>query len=319
LQLRAANRKRPVISVSNTRRGLLDAVIISGAQGSRFVLDGLLIVGRGVHVSALKADATKPASGQKAQSKDDLCDVSIRHCTLVPGWSLDCDCEPERGAEPSLKLENTTARVRIEHSILGAIQVAAGESRTKPTSLDVSDSIWDATSNDLPALGERDEGLAYARLTVVRCTVFGKVRTHEIALAENCIFTGHICVARRQTGCVRFCYVPPGSRTPRRYECQPDLVDKAVAEKFPAGDERDHAKESERLRVEPQFNSTRYGTPTYCQLAATCAEEITRGADDESEMGAFHDLFQPQREANLRARLDEYTPAGMDAGIIYAT
>jgi hypothetical protein len=62
----------------------------------------------------------------------------------------------------------------------------------------------------------------------------------------------------------------------------------------------------------------RYGTPAYCQLAATCAEEIKRGADDESEMGVFHDLFQPQREANLRTRLDEFTPAGTDAGIILA-
>jgi hypothetical protein len=35
-------------------------------------------------------------------------------------------------------------------------------------------------------------------------------------------------------------------------------------------------------------------------------------------MGAFHDLFEPQRIANLRARLDEYTPAGMETGIIYA-
>jgi hypothetical protein len=34
-------------------------------------------------------------------------------------------------------------------------------------------------------------------------------------------------------------------------------------------------------------------------------------------MGVFHDLFNPQREANLRARLDEYTPAGMRAGIIF--
>jgi hypothetical protein len=75
----------------------------------------------------------------------------------------------------------------------------------------------------------------------------------------------------------------------------------------------------ERLRVRPQFNSTRYGTPTYCQLAHTCTEEIKRGADDESEMGAFHDLFQPQREANLRVRLDEYVPAGADVGIIYAS
>jgi hypothetical protein len=36
-------------------------------------------------------------------------------------------------------------------------------------------------------------------------------------------------------------------------------------------------------------------------------------------MGVFHDLYQPQRAANLQARLDEFTPAGMDSGIIYAT
>ena len=72
-----------------------------------------------------------------------------------------------------------------------------------------------------------------------------------------------------------------------------------------------------RRRVKPVFNSTRYGTPAYAQLALYCADEITRGADDESEMGVFHDLFQPQRAANLKARLDEFVPAGMDAGIIY--
>ena len=71
--------------------------------------------------------------------------------------------------------------------------------------------------------------------------------------------------------------------------------------------------------MRPQFNSTRYGTPTYCQLSEACAEEIKRGAEDESEMGVFHDLYQPQRTANLRARLDEYSPAGMEAGIIYVS
>jgi hypothetical protein len=62
-----------------------------------------------------------------------------------------------------------------------------------------------------------------------------------------------------------------------------------------------------------------YGTPAYCQLSENTAREITQGADDESEMGVYHDLFGPQREANLRARLDEYTPAGMETGIFFAT
>ena len=87
----------------------------------------------------------------------------------------------------------------------------------------------------------------------------------------------------------------------------------------PSEEELKTAKQREQERLRPQFNSSRYGAPTYCQLADNCAAEIKRGANDESEMGAFHDLFQPQREANLRARLEEYTSAETYAGIIYAS
>jgi hypothetical protein len=326
LQIRAANRKRPVISLSDTR-ARQDALFIAGEQGSRITLDGLLIVGRGVKISGAKA-TTKSHRADRAGNQanyGDLCHVKIRHCTLVPGWSLDCDCQPCRAEEPSITLDHTSAHLTVERSIIGSIEVFADESRTTPVRVKVSDTIWDATKNELPALSGRDDKMAYTRLTVARCTVFGEIHTHEIALAENAIFNGSVYVARRQGGCMRFCYVPPESRTPRRYECQPDLVRNVVMEKFlnsggaisPA--ERDAELAREELRVTPQFNSTRYGTPAYCQLAETCAEEIKRGADDESEMGAFHDLFQPQRAANLRSRLDEFTPAGMNPGIIFAS
>ena len=36
-------------------------------------------------------------------------------------------------------------------------------------------------------------------------------------------------------------------------------------------------------------------------------------------MGAFNGLMQAQRLANLRIRLDEYLPAGLEAGLIYET
>ena len=36
-------------------------------------------------------------------------------------------------------------------------------------------------------------------------------------------------------------------------------------------------------------------------------------------MGVFCTLKQPQREANLRIRLNEYLPVGLEAGIIYVT
>jgi len=316
LQLRAANGVRPVIRLLDCESDLPDALSITGGRGSRFTLDGLLITGRGVLVSS---PAGEPASG------GDLCDVTIRHCTLVPGWSLDCDCEPGQKEEPSLELHNTSAHVKIEHSILGSIEVTADSRQTEPVRIDISDSIWDSTRGTKPVLSDTERRIAYTRLKVLRCTVFGEVKSHEIILAENSIFNDCIAVARRQVGCMRFCYVHFECQTPRRYECQPDMVRQAVQDKYNRAqgtislEERDGELESETLRVEPAFNSTRYGTPTYCQLANTCADEIKHGADDESEMGAFHDLFQPQRTANLCARLDEYTPAGTDAGIIFAS
>jgi hypothetical protein len=311
LQIRAANRVRPVIRLLDYRTDRPDALHVSGAAGSRLTLDGLLISGRGVHVT-----------GQVA-------DVAVRHCTLVPGWGLHPDCEPKRPAEPSLELLNTPAHVRIDRSIVGSIQVNQDEVQSDPIPIRVQDSVLDATSAEREAVGASAGLLAHAVLTIVRSTVFGQIQTHAIELAENSIFMGRIKVGRRQRGCMRFCYVTPGSRTPRRTNCQPDLVRTAVAETMQraaaalnaAVDETDmqQAQEREQARVRPRFNSRRYGMPTYCQLALACAPEIKRGADDESEMGVFHHLYQPQREANLRARLDEYTPAGMEAGIIFAS
>jgi hypothetical protein len=315
LQIRAANSKRPMIRLLDWHTDRPDALTVEGASGSRFMLDGLLISGRSVVIE-----------GEIAQAK-------IRHCTLVPGWTIDSRCEPHRPAEPSLELLCPHARVEIDKSILGSIQIhplttaspmndkkaesAVAESgcygvgygfRIDPICLHISDSILDSTSPKVEAIGAPGCVVAHTRLTIKRSTVFGQVQVHSIDLAENSIFKGKITVARSQQGCVRFCYITPGSRTPRRYQCQPDLVTNGKT-----GD----ARSQEETRVQPRFNSTRYGRPDYCQLADDCAEEITRGADDESEMGVFHDLYQPQRLANLRARLDEYTPAGTDAAVIF--
>jgi hypothetical protein len=71
-------------------------------------------------------------------------------------------------------------------------------------------------------------------------------------------------------------------------------------------------------RIQPVFNSNKYGDPGYCQLKVDCAPEIRPGAEDESEMGVFHDLYEPQRESNLRARLADFTPASMQLQILFA-
>jgi len=311
LQLRAANRVRPVLRMIDWQTDLPDALTITLGAGSQVCLDGLLVTGRPVQIQG-PAERPKPDTVCPAQ-------VRIRHCTLVPGWGIHGDCSPKRPAEPSLEVTNLRARVSIEHSIVGSIQIHEDEVRLDPIPLHVTDSIVDATDLTKQAIGAPGATWAHAVLTVRRTTIFGIVDVHAMQIGENSIFWGCVNVARRQLGCMRFCYVPAGCRTPRRYACQPDGVITAVKARVSDPDKQASEIANEEVRVRPQFNALNYGRPEYAQLAETCAAEITRGADDESEMGAFHDLYQPQREANLRVRLDEYTPAGMDVAILFAS
>src|SRR5205823_3372210 len=105
-----------------------------------------------------------------------------------------------------------------------------------------------------------------AALEVEHSTIIGRVRTQMIE-ASNTIFWSTIEAERLQQGCVRFSYVPFGSRVPRSFRCQPQ-----PGSSLP-----------EQGRVRPSFNSLRYGDASYCQLSASCAAEIRQGADDEAE------------------------------------
>lgn len=319
LEIRAANLTRPVIREEDWRSNQPDAVWIEGEVGSRLKLDGIMIAGRPLNIAG------------KFKT------IEISHTTLVPGWKLNAESQPEFPEEPSLVLEcdptDQPPQVTIENSVVGSIFVDQDPVATDPVVMVIANSVVDATHPELAAMTASDDIPAHARLHIENCTIFGQVNVHAIDLAENSLFYGTI-YAQRQQGCIRFSYVEPGSRTPRRYCCQPDLAEAAKEQALnrltpiPTQAEIDAAKAHERQRVRPQFTLTpevtnpyvtRYGTPTYAQLAPTCAEEIRRGAEDESEMGVFHNLYQPQRLANLQARLEEYVPAGMDIGILIET
>ncbi len=314
MQIRAANRKRPVLRLLDWQTDLPDSLSVSMDRGSRFTMDGLLVTGRPLRI-------TGPVREGDDNAKPPVCGsaVIIRHCTFVPGWALEENCEPKRPGEPSLELFNVRASVSIEHSITGSIDINEDEVNIDPIPLKITDSIVDGTSPKSEAIRAPGYAVAHTALTIARTTVFGIVDVREVVSAEDSIFCGCLNVARRQVGCMRFCYVPPGCRTPRRYHCQPDLVVQAVKDTTTDPAARAAGIANEQQRVRPQFTDHRYGNPGYAQLGANCPDEIRRGAEDESEMGAFHDLFQPQREANLRQRLEEFTPAGMDAGIVFVT
>lgn len=302
LCLRAAPGQRPSIFLLDRRRNSADTFTVRGdpeRPGGCLILEGLLITGRAVHLQG------------------PLCEVRVRHCTLVPGWGLHSDCRPTRPAAASLELYGTAGTcVDISHSILGPIQVELDEVRGDPVEVTLNDSVLDATGYELEAFGAPTWPYAHARLSLRRCTVIGQVQVERVGLVEDSLLTGALLVARRSTGCVRYSSVPAGSRTPQRAACQPDLAEAAVRAAHPPGAARDAALLAARRRVRPVFVSTRYGHPDYARLPQSAPPEVRRGAQDEGEQGAFHDLHTEQRLAHLRTRLDEYTPASIDATVL---
>jgi hypothetical protein len=211
--------------------------------------------------------------------------------------------------------------------MLGGLRVVEG------AVVKINNSIIDATDETGVAYAALDGEAPGGVLEIVNSTVIGKVHTRILQLASNTIFnaallTGDSWTAplhsqQTQSGCVRFSYVPPGSIVPRRYRCQPDLaIEKAIkdAEQYGVSlsdPDKQQITDWIQKKIEPVFTDHRYGKPAYAQLALSCPNEIRRGADDESEMGAFHDLYQPQRETDLQVRLDEYLRYGLQAGIFY--
>jgi hypothetical protein len=263
-------------------------MVVDLADDAEVTLNGLLLVGARLRLPASSGRGT----------------LRLRHCTLVPGIALNGDGTPDQPGAPSLVVESDKVTIEIDHSIVGGILA------DQDATVRIASSLVDATDPTAVAYAAPDGAGAGGELTVVASTMIGKVHARVLRLVSNSILAARLGegdawarpveAERRQDGCVRFSYVPPGSRTPRRYCCVP-------------------AAAADALRVQPQFTSERYGAPAYGQLADRCAVEIRTGADDESEMGAFHDLFNPQRETNLNVRLEEYLRFGLEAGVFHAS
>jgi hypothetical protein len=124
-----------------------------------------------------------------------------------------------------------------------------------------------------------------------------------------------VMVMRTQKGCVRFCYIPEGSQTPKRYRCQPEYF-KATKHSRRNGSDDDN---NMTLNLVPRFTSLIFGDPGYAQLHTSIGEPIWDGADNGSEIGVFNHLYQAQRIKNLRSSLDEYLRFGLEAGIFPVT
>ena len=288
---------------------LLDgALTVTGDAGSQFLLNGMVMAAQetftppGTAPALLNVPLARPGGAEKENL---LAELTLTDCTLVPGWGFEAatdDGKPQKAAQPNtpvLQLGANAVALTAANSILGGI-------RSNPlATVSLTNCIVDATEPGNTAYAATDEASGGAALTMNGCTVVGRVHASVLQYVSDCIFwasdnkkgSAGLVADRRQQGCVRFSFLPFGAVVPARYEC----VQQAVAAVFPA------------------FVTTRYGQPGYLKLMACTDNSIRRGADDGSEMGAYHFVMAPQRESDLRIRLQEYVPVGMEFGIVYQT
>lgn len=279
--LRAERGRQPhiVLPAANDKQ-----LKVSGQENARVHFEGLVISG-----NAILVEAGNPS----------MAELAFRDCTLVPGISLDEKGDAEQPDKPSIRVLQDDVSVALLRSITGPIQIPRG------CSVDVQESIVDALDKQRPALAGTAVDEVGATVNIVSSTIIGRVLARAVKLLSNSIVIAEeddgaqlkpaIYAQRKQSGCVRFSFLPDVVIVPRRFHTL-----------NPAAD-----------GIAPQFSSMRFGDAGYCQLARSTVDAIWSGADDEGEMGAFHHLYQSQRERNLRIRLDEYVRVGMEAGIFY--
>jgi hypothetical protein len=293
IELRAADGCRPTLVLA----GEID---ITGGTGSTFSLNGLLITyaqpsaGIGVPPALLRVPF-----GPSNQ----LGSLGLTHCTLVPGWALTPAGEPQPvyAGLPTLLVESSGVQIAVQKSIVGGLWVS------QEATVNLSDSIVDAGDPAGVAYAGPDGTSGGGSLTLQSCTVVGKIHATLFALISDSIlwaalslsdsWTVPVLADRKQQGCVRFSYLPAGSIVPRQFKC----VDQIAG------------------GPSPIFWALHYGSPGYAKLLPSTDGSIRQGADDGGEMGAFHFVLAPVRENDLRVRLQEYLPVGLEFGIFYQT
>lgn len=308
LVIQADDGSRPHIQLAG---GKLE--IKNNHPGAQLTLSGLLLEGA-IHVTG------------------EMQHLRLLHTTLVPGRSLQEGGTPATTL-PSVIVEtvdgdgatiNAAFRLQIAFSITGPLRLPA-----HANSVTLLDTIVDGLGGAAIAATNTNDQPGPPG-TLERVTIFGRSYFRKLPLASEVIFTEPVTVDQRQEGCVRFSFVPhpsvtpPTPLTPRRHRCQPDLeiatqIERAEKTGPVTPVQKAAIIAQVRARVVPSFTSIHYGDPGYAQLHLSCPVEIRTGAEDGSEMGVFSHLKQPQRETNLRIRLEEYLPFGLDPGLIYVT
>ncbi|MDO8144906.1 phage tail protein [Isoptericola sp. 178] len=177
-----------VYAPTGLRPRVVGDVLVTGAEGSALLLDGLVVLG---DVRVRPGNLTSLTVSQ--------CTVAGR--VLVEGTAGDA---------------NRALQVTVVRSMVGGVELVG----TVP-GLRLADSVVDP---GLAVLAGGSAGPAVradgAHTRIDGSTLRGEVGCRLLDVTSS-ICDGVVTVEDRQRGCARFSYLGPGSRTPRRFRCVP--------------------------------------------------------------------------------------------------
>ncbi len=289
---RAGQRRAGDLTPAGRRPHIASDLHVNGTaaadeEGGTLILDGVLLEGS-VQVAAGRLGRLELRCGTFGAGAEALGDGVV-----VAAGNAALSLRVERSISGRLDLADAAGTLAVADSIVGEDRVADGDPAAAPVAVD-------ARSADL---------------SVTRSTVFGRSAGRSLEATDS-IFTAPLEIARRQAGYVRFSYVPPGSRAPRRFHCAPDLQVSEAKERLGAAFTVD-AETAIRRSIRPVFSATLAEEAGFGQLAQRCPSEIAEGGEGRTEMGVLNRLRNPQRLANLRDALREYLPFGLSADVIF--
>jgi hypothetical protein len=223
--------------------------------------------------------------------------VIIRHCTLDPGGERARIVANKCQSIPYVQIlvRGTVEELIVESSIVGPIiDEHLPDSTVAIAHLTIQDSIVHSIDpQNQPAI-QMELGTVELR----RVTVLGDVTVNRLDASEALI-QGLVRVTNNQQGCFRFSAADehPQKRLPPQFESH--FFAPGIPNHF--------------------FVSRRFGNPGYSQLSDSAPQELVRGAENRSEIGAFSSLLNPIKLEDLKAKVSEFMPFGLIAQFINET
>ncbi|MFO0589345.1 MAG: hypothetical protein U0441_17540 [Polyangiaceae bacterium] len=195
-----------------------------------------------------------------------------------------CSAAHARDLWSFTSVSGADTNIEIFRCLTGKLSVSGA------SSVVITESVIDAANG--PAVIAIDSEVRFDRCTVAadRADLAGAFAVDvRVMECSESLFTELARARDRFHGCVRYSRVEPESELPRRHRVTEDVA------LFVTRDRSD---------------------PAHYRLADACPRTVSRGAEDGSEMGAFHGARLAQRGDALFTRLVEYTPAGLSTGLL---